>query len=558
MSRISWIKSLKAIALCLGLLITFSHAYAQETGQLRGDLTVNTAIYNQDSTVGTYTTQYFHQKSSAEAWLYLSYSYKGYQVNTRFDMFNNSPLLVPQEAYTRQGLAFYNLMKTVGKLEITVGHFYDQFGSGSVFRAFEDRNIGLDYAVQGLRLKLNLTDSFYIKGFTGLQKQRFDEAPQVLKGLNAEKISGIGKVSLNTGIAFSNRTLDQSTVNTLSEYINTLPLDVRRANIPKYNVYAISAYNTAVWKDFSLYTEAAYKTKELVYVESEQGVRNLENADGKLGHAVLNYATRGFGASAQARYVDRFILRTSPYTNFLVGIYNYLPPISRQTSWRLPARYSISALPQGEKGYSFEAYYSINKRNTFNANYSRVDQLSGGPLYREIYVDYSVKFNKRTKAIFGVQHVEYNQQIYQGKPAAPMVRTICPLAEFSLRLANASRMNDTTVRGLRALWARAVPSIRFEAQYLRTMQDKGDFLWVLAELNLAPHYSFSVSDMINTVPTQGDKMVHYYNFFATYTINQTRFSVTYARQVEGVVCTGGVCRVEPAFSGLRFNLVTNF
>ena len=43
-----------------------------------------------------------------------------------------------------------------------------------------------------------------------------------------------------------------------------------------------------------------------------------------------------------------------------------------------------------------------------------------------------------------------------------------------------------------------------------------------------------------------------------YTLKQTRFMISYMKQVEGVVCTGGVCRVEPAFSGVKFNLTTNF
>ena len=42
------------------------------------------------------------------------------------------------------------------------------------------------------------------------------------------------------------------------------------------------------------------------------------------------------------------------------------------------------------------------------------------------------------------------------------------------------------------------------------------------------------------------------------TQKNTRFTAGYIRQVEGVNCTGGVCRVEPAFSGVRLTLTTNF
>jgi hypothetical protein len=36
------------------------------------------------------------------------------------------------------------------------------------------------------------------------------------------------------------------------------------------------------------------------------------------------------------------------------------------------------------------------------------------------------------------------------------------------------------------------------------------------------------------------------------------FGVSYVKQVEGIVCTGGVCRYEPAFNGVRLNLQARF
>jgi hypothetical protein len=41
-------------------------------------------------------------------------------------------------------------------------------------------------------------------------------------------------------------------------------------------------------------------------------------------------------------------------------------------------------------------------------------------------------------------------------------------------------------------------------------------------------------------------------------IKTTRVTAGYLKQPQGVNCTGGVCRVEPAFSGARVTLTTNF
>ena len=41
---------------------------------------------------------------------------------------------------------------------MTVGNFYDQFGSGLVFRSYEERNLGIDNAMDGFRLILQPID----------------------------------------------------------------------------------------------------------------------------------------------------------------------------------------------------------------------------------------------------------------------------------------------------------------------------------------------------------------------------------------------------------------
>jgi hypothetical protein len=529
-------------------------ASAQDKGQFSGDFTLNASAYDRDSVIGTNTTQYFHQKSSAESWLALNYRVDGFTFMVRYDLFNNSPLLNPQEAYTHQGLAFYSVSKKIDKLTLTVGSFYDQFGSGILFRSYEDRLIGIDYAVQGVRVQYDPNDSFRIKAFTGLQKYRFDVRPQVIKGADAEKVWGIGNLGFNTGLGFINRTLDEATMSQLADYINNLPQNQRF--IPTYNMYAASLYNTLTYKNLSLYTEYARKSKEAVFITDEfTGNQTLENKNGYVFYGALNYSISGLGIDLQYKKINTFIMRASPFNTLLDGVLNFLPPLSKQLSYRLPARYSISALAQGETGYSGEVTYSPDKHNTIDFNTSFINQPNGSQLYREYYVDYNRKFNKQFKALIGIQSLIYDQAIYEFEPKVPNVHTITPFLEWSYRFNRSPKKIDDNPDHDKI---RSQPSLRMELQYLKTDQDKGDFAYGLVELNFAPKYSFSVSDMINVKPVDGSEPVHYYSIFAAYTEGRTRFTLGYAKQVEGVVCTGGVCRVEPAFSGLRFGISTNF
>jgi hypothetical protein len=541
------------------LALVSTPAFAQDQGQLSGDLMVNTSIYRYDSTIGTSTSQYSHELSSAESWLYLSYRYKGFTVATRFELFNNSPLLDPQEVYTKQGIGFYQVSKEFGKFSITGGYFYDQFGSGMVFRAYEDRNLGLDYAINGIKLNYHPNDSFFVKAFTGVQKYRFNLREQVVKGINSEKVWNIGSLRMVTGAALLNRTLDQSTMLLLANQIKAMPFE--KWFVPKYNLFAGSVYNTFTFKNLSLYAEYARKTPEATFLTAESGAQELKNVPGSAIYSNLSYSTSGLGINLQYKKIDNFIIRSSPFDNLLTGVLNFLPALSKQLSYRLPARYSISAIGQGETGYSGDITYTATKHSTFTLNASYVTKPDGGQLYREYYLDWNKKFNRQFRGIFGAQSVFYNQAEYQGHPGVPDVHSITPFVELTYRFAKPITLSRKNKSGGENL---LLPSIRTELQYMNTQQDKGDFAWALVELNFAPKYSLTVSDMVNLKPldygkpVSDEKPVHYYSASFAYTIKQTHFSIGYVKQVEGVVCTGGVCRVEPAFSGYRFSLTTNF
>ena len=52
--------------------------------------------------------------------------------------------------------------------------------------------------------------------------------------------------------------------------------------------------------------------------------------------------------------------------------------------------------------------------------------------------------------------------------------------------------------------------------------------------------------------------IHYPTIGAVYTHRSNRFEIRYVKQVEGIVCAGGICRLEPAFSGLKMSVRSTF
>jgi hypothetical protein len=90
-------------------------------------------------------------------------------------------------------------------------------------------------------------------------------------------------------------------------------------------------------------------------------------------------------------------------------------------------------------------------------------------------------------------------------------------------------------------------------------------LYGLVEFTIAPHWTFTVADMWNFNPARinantgkKERPIHYPRADIFYATGPSRFAFSYIKQVDGIVCTGGICRYEPAFSGFRVNMQTNF
>ncbi len=559
----------KHLLTTLGLFCCLFVSFAQETdekkdkGEFSGNFQNTNQFYVNDPQIGTNTTQYKRELSSTDAWLFLSYKLKGFKFNLRYDVFNNTPLFNPSEAYTKSGIGIWSVSKDIDKLNITVGYFYDQFGTGMVFRAYEDRNLGLDFAVNGARVIYTPTENTQIKAFTGLQKFRFDLRPEVIKGINAEHRIEINE-NLNTqlGASVVNRTIDQSTMNNIVGGINNYELENRF--IPKYNVYVGNIYNTLSYKKFTLYTEYCQKTKEAIF---NPLINRMELKDGRVYYTSLSYSTKGLGINGQYKRIESFSLRTSPLENLNLGMIAYLPSLTRQNTYRLLARYNAVVQELGENALGLEftikpqGEFFKKHQTTININTSVVtgkndfDLTRLNPVnfsddtaryFREHYIDVSHKFSKKLKAMLGFQYINYNQQLFEQQSAQyKYVTAKTYFGEVTYKL--------TPTR-----------SLRVEAQYLDTKQDLGSFINGTVELNIAPHYSFSIGDMVNVnrvirnTQASSSDLVHYWNVFGSYTYKTTRITGGYLKQVEGVNCTGGVCRVEPAFSGVRLTLQTNF
>ena len=52
------------------------------------------------------------------------------------------------------GLPYFYVKGNYKWAELTLGDYYDQFGSGLIFRTYEERSLGIDNSLRGARLAL--------------------------------------------------------------------------------------------------------------------------------------------------------------------------------------------------------------------------------------------------------------------------------------------------------------------------------------------------------------------------------------------------------------------
>jgi hypothetical protein len=536
-------------------LLLFISCRILAQGTFSGDLMMNLNFFQRDTNIkASGNPLYNNYLSGSEGWLDLRYNIKGYTFFLRADAFNNSNLKNPTAANSDFGVGAWSITKDMKDLSITVGSIYDQVGSGIMFRAYEDRGLLIDNALVGIELKYKLTSNVNLKGFTGQQKDNYGVSnlryAPVIRGFNAEGDFNAGKVHILPGVGVLNRTLDAASMSQIVATLNSYQISDRFE--PKYNMYAFCGYNTLTYKNFSWYAEGDYKTHEAIY---NPYVNLLQDKPGNVEYTSINYGKKGIALNVNGKRTDNFVMRTSPNEILLDGMLNRQPVIANLRPERLIARYTPASQDISELAGTANLLLSPNDVTNFNLTYTHINTLANKDLYREAYVEGNYQGLDNWIFQVGVQYLEYNILLYQSDSkhaSAPVLYAVTPFTEITYRL------NEKK-------------SIRAELQYMDTKQDYGSWAFALIEYDFAPKWSVSASDMFNITINknpdnpnfsdpgfQSKKANNYYNLFVAYTKGPHRFSLAYVKQVDGINCTGGVCRYEPAFSGVKATITSSF
>lgn len=549
------------LALALSPLIL----QAQDGGQIHGNFSTDAQYYNVDSAIGAVVPP---QRLAANAWANLIYTNGPFEAGGRFESY--TPALAGYPAgvpYSGSGIGYRYARYKQSDLEVTVGNFFEQFGQGMIFRSYEERYLGVDNAMDGIRLKYQPIRGLYLKGFIGQQRLNFvNEAvkgPGVVRGFDAE--ISLSELLDSNWTSANNLIIGGGFVSKYQE--DRDPLLELPENV---GAYALRAnFTTPKW---NIYTEYAYK------------INDPNNKNGfiyKDGQALLvnaTYSVKGFGISAGAHSFDNMFFQSdrSAATPFDLNI-NFLPPLAKQHTYNLPATlYPYATQPNGEVAAQSELFYKWKKGTALGGKYGTKIALNYSVAYaldtvrlgladdttarigyrtaffspgkRRYFQDMNVELRKKISDSWELAltylNVWYDIDIIQGKPGQPAVHADMVILE------GLHNFNDKN-------------SLRFELQHLSTKQDQGNWATALAELTFSPHWFVAAMDQYNYIgdaklEAKGQKQLHYPIGSVGYIRGGNRFQVNYGRQRAGIFCVGGVCRQVPAANGLTLSVTSTF
>ncbi|MCH8904890.1 MAG: hypothetical protein IIA45_13370 [Bacteroidetes bacterium] len=482
-------------------------------GSFTGNIQVDFQYYQEDSTI------FFlpQQKMGLNSWGEFTYRYQGLTAGLRYEAFQH-PLIGYSIKTKGQGIPFRYINYKKDEFEITAGDYYVQFGNGLLLRTYQDRGLGIDNALDGIRLGYTIADKIHLTGISGKPRHFFGKDTSIIRGGDAQIdisdfINEKSKFKWTSGFSYVSRYYP------VGDFDTTYP-----AYVEAYS------YRTQIgYKKLNLEGEIARKsTDPLDYI-------NFRNKnEGKVYYINASYATKGLGVSGQYKRIIQFDFRSNPTAQGLDYFLNFLPPIAKFYSLKEFTRYPFTSTGTSEQGIQGEITYSPKIGKTLLLNYSKVHDADWKEKYYEsVYVEGDMKISKKLKSIVSYQYLDYDQRLQQkiGKVYAHIF-----LADLSYRI-------------------RKKINLRGEVQYLMTGQDKGDWIYGLLEFTIAPHYSFAVIDEVNLGK---NPEIHFYTLSASYSKGSHKFLLTYGRQSEGWQCAGGVCRYIPAYNGAGISVLSNF
>jgi len=550
--------------LVLAAFLVAGCVYSQEQGSFFGGFESNSQLLLDDEGLRLSDDQPGFlapdDNFRANNYLQLNYTLGKFTAGVQYESYLPSALLGYSPDFDENnGIATYYLNFKNDKLDLTGGYFYEQFGSGLLLRSWEDRQLGINTALSGVRVIYSPNDELQIKGVYGNQRNAFELSEGVVQGVDVNydlaKLLDSESLDLTMGLSYVGRYQDTATNDNIPSIVNAY---AGRLDFSSGKIYG----------GF----EAALKDPDVI---ANEGVLVSDRLyDGTALQFNLGYVQKGLGINSTFRRLENFgfyVDRLAEGNQFNQQLINYTPALTKQQDYLLTNIYVYNPQARiitdnierrvGEVGAQGDFYYTFPKGSVFGkyktklaANFSYWagldtefnDDLSyttsfvgaGDRYFRDINFEIKNKWSKKFRSVFTFQDVIVDKGVSLGGPLGVQgdIKATIAVAEGTWNLGKGR-------------------SFRAVGQHLWTKDDRKNWAAAVLEYNFSSQFNVYFADSYNY---GGEGKLHYYNVGGSYSKGRTRFSMNYGRQRGGLICVGGVCRFVPESNGLTASLAVTF
>ena len=559
----------------VSLLMVFGASFlgfSQEvnTGEIHGDFDLNLQSYQEDELIGATAAD---EVILNNAYLNLNYIKGNFATGLRYESYLNA-LADYDPEFKGNGIPYRYATYSIDGLEVTVGNYYEQLGSGLIFRSYEEKGLGIDNAMDGVRLKYSPTQGTYLKTFIGKSRTHFAYSDGIFRGAD-------GEININELLSSENKIktiLGGSFISRYQERSNLI------FKIPQ-NVSAYAGRLNLMYGGWNYYGEYAYKINDPANVLSAS---EMNYASGNAFTQNITFSKRGFGVSAEIHRTDNMTFKSDRDKDGKAYLINYIPTLSKPHAYSLLALYPCATQADGEFGMQFDVFYKMKKGTLLGGkygtklafNYSRINGLNGGssflndntehnPMlisikneelyFQDINLEINKKISKKIKANFVIANQTYNKDFLEGHVPGDygVLNSTIFITDISykikkghslrmeLQVLNSKQLEDYSAHG---------------GAYENGLEEpaEGDWSMGLLEYTISPHWFFTVQDMYNYGNEISEKQLHYLNLTAGFIKGANRFEIGYGKKREGIFCVGGVCKLVPSSNGFNLSISSSF
>ncbi|HWY33922.1 MAG TPA: DUF6029 family protein, partial [Nitrosopumilaceae archaeon] len=243
-------------------------------GQIHGNFQVDTQYYLKDTSIGAPIVK---EKILSNGFGNLNYTNGNFSAGLRYESYQNV-MQGFDPRYKGQGIPYRYARYRHKDIDFTIGNFYEQFGSGLIFRSYEERGLLYDNAMDGMRVIFYPKKGISLKGIIGKQRTFFGLSPGIVRGVDGE---------ININELFDSLSSKKTKVIIGGSFVSKYQASQDPLLVLPENVGCYGGRINVIRGGFNFFSEYAYK------INDPSLSNNNSFRDGRGLYATTSYATKG-------------------------------------------------------------------------------------------------------------------------------------------------------------------------------------------------------------------------------------------------------------------------